>query len=169
MRRAQGAVSVTGFETAGQGETLSQGVPTAAASRRRAGRARSSADPRPLRCTLELKNPDFETAVRIVDAINAYGRGQFRAHAAFELRLPASRVPPTEVGFARFMADVGELQVEPDTVARVVLDARTGTIVIGQDVQISTVAVTYGTLSVRSLNSLRFPQPRQKSRTARRW
>ena len=47
------------------------------------------------------------------------------------------------------MAEIGELPVEPDTVARVVIDSRTGTVVIGQDVQISTVAVTHGTLSVR--------------------
>ena len=46
------------------------------------------------------------------------------------------------------MAEIGELPVEPDTAARVVIDSRTGTVVIGQDVQISTVAVTHGTLTV---------------------
>ena len=56
---------------------------------------------------------------------------------------------PPEISVTRFMAEIGELPVEPDTVARVVIDSRTGTVVIGQDVQISTVAVTHGTLSVR--------------------
>ena len=49
----------------------------------------------------------------------------------------------------RFIADLGELTVEPDTPARVVIDERTGTVVIGREVQISTVAVTHGNLTVR--------------------
>src|SRR5271170_6712913 len=78
---AQGAVSVTGFETAGQGETLSQGVPTA--GRIPNGAIAEQEIPAPvdqLRSMLELKNPDYTTAVRIVDAINAYSRDRFRAH-----------------------------------------------------------------------------------------
>ena len=148
---AQGAVSVTGFETAGQAETLSQGVPTA-------GRIPNGAivehevpaSPDELRSMLELRNPDYATAVRIVDAINAYSRERFRAHAAYEVDSRTVELfRPRNVSFARFMAEIGELQVEPDMAARVVLDARTGTVVVGQDVQISTVAVTYGTLTVR--------------------
>ena len=49
--------------------------------------------------------------------------------------------------------------VEPDTAARVVVDARTGTVVIGQDVQISTVAVTHGTLNVRITETPQVSQP----------
>ena len=152
---------MTGFETAGQGETLSQGVPTA-------GRIPNGAIveqelpgfPDELRSMLELKNPDYATAVRIVDAINAYSRERFRAHPAYEVdsrRVELFR--PRNVSFARFMAEVGELQVEPDMAARVVLDARTGTVVVGQDVQISTVAVTYGTLTVRVAEQPRVSQP----------
>ena len=159
---AQGAVSVTGFETAGQGETLSQGVPTA-------GRIPNGAIVEhelpafsdELRSMLELKNPDYATAVRIVDAINAYSRERFRAHAAYEVdsrRVELFR--PRNVSFARFMAEIGDLLIEPDMIARVVLDARTGTIVIGQDVQISTVAVTHGTLSVRITETPEVSQPR---------
>jgi flagellar P-ring protein precursor FlgI len=158
---AQGAVSVTGFETAGQGETLSQGVPTA-------GRIPNGAivehevpaSPDELRSMLELKNPDYATAVRIVDAINAYSRERFRAHAAYEVDSRTVELfRPRNVSFARFIAEVGELQVEPDMAARVVLDARTGTVVVGQDVQISTVAVTYGTLTVRVAEQPRVSQP----------
>jgi flagellar P-ring protein precursor FlgI len=158
---AQGAVSVSGFETAGQGETLSQGVPTA-------GRIPNgaivehelSSFPDQLRSMLELKNPDYATAVRIVDAINAYSRERFRTHAAYEVDgRTVELFCPRNVSFARFMAEVGELQVEPDMAARVVLDARTGTVVVGQDVQISTVAVTYGTLTVRVAESPRVSQP----------
>ena len=158
---AQGAVSVTGFETAGQGETLSQGVPTA-------GRIPDGAiveyeipaPPDELRAMLELKNPDYATAVRIVDAINAFARERFRVRAAFEVNSRTVELfRPRNISFARFMAEVGQLQVEPDMAARVVLDARTGTVVVGQDVQISTVAVTYGTLTVRVAETPRVSQP----------
>ena len=77
---------MTGFDAAGQAETLSQGVPTA-------GRIPNGAivehelpgSPDELRSMLELKNPDYATAVRIVDAINAYSRERFRASAAYEV------------------------------------------------------------------------------------
>jgi flagellar P-ring protein precursor FlgI len=158
---AQGAVSVTGFETAGQGETLSQGVPTA-------GRIPNGAivqneipaEPDQLRSMLELKNPDYATAVRIVDAINAYSRDRFRTQAAFEVDSRTVELfHPRRVSLTRFMAEIGELQVQPDMAARVVLDARTGTVVVGQDVQISTVAVTYGTLTVRVNEQPQVSQP----------
>jgi flagellar P-ring protein FlgI len=152
---------VTGFDAVGQGETLSQGVPTA-------GRIPNGAIvehelpgfAEELRSMLELKNPDYATAVRIVDAINAYSRERFRASAAYEVdsrRVELFR--PRRISFARFMAEIGELQVAPDMAARVVLDARTGTVVVGQDVQISTVAVTYGTLTVRVAERPRVSQP----------
>ena len=57
------------------------------------------------------------------------------------------------------MALIGELMIEPDTAARVVIDARTGTVVIGQDVQISTVAVTHGTLNVKICETPQVSQP----------
>jgi flagellar P-ring protein precursor FlgI len=163
---AQGAVSVTGFETSGQGQTLSQGVPTA-------GRIPNGAivqheiagEPDQLRSMLELKNPDYATAIRIVDAINAYSRERFRTRAAFEVDSRTVELfRPRHVSFARFMAEVGELQVQPDMAARVVLDARTGTVVVGQDVQISTVAVTYGTLTVRVNEQPLVSQPNPFSR-----
>jgi flagellar P-ring protein precursor FlgI len=158
---AQGAVSVTGFETAGQGETLSQGVPTAGRVPNGAiVQQEIAAPPDQLRSMLELKNPDYATAVRIVDAINAYALGRFRVRAAFEVDSRSVEIfRPRNVSFARFMAEVGELQVQPDMAARVVLDARTGTVVVGQDVQISTVAVTYGTLTVRVNEQPQVSQP----------
>ena len=158
---AQGAVSVTGFQSQGEGETLSQGVPTA-------GRIPNGAivqhevagSPDALRSILQLKNPDYATAVRIVDAINAYARGRFGARAAFESDSRTVELfRPRAVTFARFMAEIGDLQVQPDMAARVVLDSRTGTVVVGQDVQISTVAVTYGTLTVRVNEQPQVSQP----------
>ena len=158
---AQGAVSVTGFATAGEGETLSQGVPTAGRIPNGAIVQREIAgEPDQLRSMLELNNPDYATAVRIVDAINAYSRERFRTRAAYEVdNRTVELFHPRQVSLARFMAEVGELQVQPDMAARVVLDARTGTVVVGQDVQISTVAVTYGTLTVRVNEQPQVSQP----------
>jgi flagellar P-ring protein precursor FlgI len=151
---AQGAVSVSGSSASGQAESYSQGVPTA-------GRVPNGAiveieaPPGDYNSfggalTLELKNPDFKTSVRVADAINAYTRSRFNMRAAKEQDLHRiSVVRPRNMSVTRFMAEIGDLLVEPDTPARVIIDERTGTVVIGQDVQISTVAVTHGSLTVR--------------------
>jgi flagellar P-ring protein precursor FlgI len=158
---AQGAVSVTGFDIAGQAETLSQGVPTAGRIANGAIVERSS--PRQAseqRLMLELRNPDYNTAIRIIDTINDYSQTRFHRRTAFEAGVRAVGLlrPPT-ISLTRFMAELGDLVVEPDMAARVVLDARTGTVVIGQDVQISTVAVTHGTLTVRVSETPAVSQP----------
>jgi flagellar P-ring protein precursor FlgI len=57
------------------------------------------------------------------------------------------------------MAEIGDLVVQADAPARVVIDERTGTIVIGRDVQVSTVAVTHGNLTVRVTESAQVSQP----------
>jgi len=158
---AQGAVSVTGFDATGQAETLSQGVPTA--GRISNGAIVEVASPPPLdelRMFLELRNPDYTTAMRIIDAINRYSRCQY--HRAFAFERDGRTVElfrPPYLTVTRLMSEIGELMVEPDTAARVVIDARTGTVVIGQDVQISTVAVTHGTLNVRISETPQVSQP----------
>ena len=109
---------------------------------------------------LELRNPDFSTAVRVADAINAFTRERYGTDTARErdLRTVILR-KPIEVNAARFLAEVTELSVEPDAPARVVIDERTGTIVIGRDVQISTVAVAHGNLTVRVTEGASVSQP----------
>ena len=158
---AQGAVAVTGFESQGQAQTLSQGVPTAGRIPNGAIVQQEVQDPPgQTRGTLELKNPDYATAVRIADAINAYALMRFRTHAAAEVDARTVALQkPRNVSFPRFMAEIGELQVRPDAAARVVLDSRTGTVVVGTDVQISPVAVTYGTLTVRVNETPQVSQP----------
>lgn len=164
---AQGAVIVSGMAAVGQAEIVTQGVPTAARipngatiEREPPGRL---ADLSPL--SLELKNPDYSTVVRITDAINEYSLQRFGKRTAKErdFRTVVLSRPP-RIGTARFLAEIGDLVVEPDTVARIVVDARTGTIVIGQDVQISTVAVTHGNLSVRITEAPVVSQPAPLSR-----
>ena len=159
---AQGAVSVSGSSAQGAAESYSQGVPTAgriangAVVEREApgGFGPGGA------LVLELKNPDFKTAVRVADAVNGYTRQRFHTRAAHEedLRRITLLCPPG-VGATRFMSEIGDLTVEPDVPARVVIDERTGTVVIGEDVQISTVAVTHGSLTVRITESPTVSQP----------
>jgi flagellar P-ring protein precursor FlgI len=149
---AQGAIAVGGYSVEGAAQMVSQGVPTSGripngALIEREVRGRFSEMESLI---LELKNPDFVTATRIIDAINWYGQGRYRAGLAFERdyrTIVLSR--PRSVAPVRFIAEIGELLVEPDTPARVVVDERTGTVVIGRNVQVSTVAVTHGNLSVR--------------------
>lgn len=149
---AQGAVTVAGYSAQGQAQSVTQGTPTA-------GRIPNGAlVEREVQgslhemefLVLELRNPDFVTATRILDAINRYAGGRYRGQVAFERDYRTIVLSkPRFIGPVRFLAEIGELTVEPDTPARVVINERTGTVVIGRDVRISTVAVTHGNLTVR--------------------
>ena len=114
---------------------------------------------------LELKNPDFNTAVRVVDAINAYAASRYGTRVAFERDFRTIALEkPVNLTAPRFIAEITELLVEPDSPARVVIDERTGTVVIGRDVQVSTVAVTHGNLTVRVTETPAVSQPAPFSR-----
>jgi len=164
---AQGPLAVAGFSAEGAGQTLTQGVPTT-------GRIPNGAlierevpgqffDAETL--VLELRNPDFATAVQIVDAINAYTADVYRRPVAYERDYRSVLLyRPKEVSPARFLAQVGALMVRPDTPARVVIDERSGTVVIGKDVQVSTVAVSHGNLTVRITEQPIVSQPPPFSR-----
>ncbi|KAB2917461.1 MAG: flagellar basal body P-ring protein FlgI [Hyphomicrobiaceae bacterium] len=159
---AQGPLAVTGFVTAGKAESVTQGVPTtgripngALVEREGPGRF---AEEKVL--VLELRNPDFNTAVSIADVINAFMSQRYGIKVARENDLRTVTLQrPFFISAARFMAEIGELPIQPDAPARVVIDERTGTIVIGKDVQISTVAVAHGSLTVRVTETPKVSQP----------
>jgi flagellar P-ring protein precursor FlgI len=159
---AQGPLAVTGFATGGKAETLTQGVPTTGripngALVEREGPNRF-ADEKVL--VLELRNPDFNTAVRVADSINGYMQQRYGVKVAREDDLRTVTLQrPFFIGAARFMAEIGALPVHADVPARVVIDERTGTIVIGKDVQIATVAVAHGSLTVRVTETPKASQP----------
>ncbi len=97
---------------------------------------------------LSLFRPDFTTAKRVADTINAaLGEGIAQAIDAGSIGLD---VPVTmqKKNVAEFIADMERLSVVPDTVAKVVINEKTGTVVIGNDVTISGVAVAHGDLNV---------------------
>lgn len=108
--------------------------------------------------TLSLFRPDFTTAKRMADTINASvgeGAAKLLDASAIQLRVPASM---QENHVAEFIADIETLAVIPDTVAKVVINERTGTVVIGSDVTISRVALAHGNLSVVINNDPNNPQ-----------
>lgn len=164
---AQGAIAVGGVSAAGRNESVVQGVPTVG---RIAGGATVERDaPGSLvdqpHLKLELRNADFSTAVRIAEAINnyttrAYGRRLAQEEDARTVRL----MRPANVSNARFIAEIGELVTITDMPARVVIDERTGTLVIGRNVRISTVAVAHGTITVRVTETPMVSQPNPFSR-----
>ena len=159
---AQGPVSVSGLSTEGDAESLTIGVPTTGripngglVEREVAG---AFAELEGL--VLELTNPDFNTTIRIVDAINAYTIARYGREAAFERDFRTIELAkPGDMSTSRFIAEITELRVEPDSPARVVIDESTGTVVIGRQVQISTVAVTHGNITVRVTETPAVSQP----------
>ena len=163
---AQGAVAVSGFAAVGQAESLTQGVPTT--GRIPNGALVENEVPGNFsdigRLVLELKNPDFNTAVRVANAINEFTLQRYHIYCAQERdnRTIALRKPAV-IDASRFMAEIGGLTVVPDSPARVVIDARAGTVVIGEDVKISTVAVTQGNLTVRITETPNVSQPAPRS------
>lgn len=115
---------------------------------------------------LVLHRPDFTTAARVAAAINEL----FLPETARALDSSAVQVVIPEL-FANnpveFLALIEELTVTPDQAARVVINERTGTIVIGHNVRISTVAVSHGNLSVtvRSERTVSQPAPFSQGET----
>lgn len=159
---AQGSVVIGGFQAKGQNETLTHGVPTAG---RIVGGALVERDAPDLLTDsrtvhLELKNPDFGTAVAIVDAVNGYTEKTNKQRLARESGPTSLAIDvPKGTSPARFLAAIGQLTVAPDTPARIIIDERTGTIVISRNVKVSQVAVTHGNLTVRVVETPVVSQP----------
>ena len=157
---AQGPVATSGFTASGQGTTVTQNTPTR-------GRISSGATvEREIKFNLNdlpeirlaLKNPDFTTARRIARAINGFTSADIASasnDAAVLLRKPAA-YPGTLVDM---ITDIEQLPVEPDQVAKVVIDENSGTIVMGSDVKVSTVAIAQGNLTIKVTETPQVSQP----------
>ena len=100
------------------------------------------------RLFLNLKEPDFTTAFRLAKVINrSLGDGSARAADAgmVEVSVPSSYLGQT----VELMSRIENMEIEPDAIAKVVLDERTGTIVMGTHVRILPIAISYGNLNIR--------------------
>ena len=98
--------------------------------------------------TLVLLNPDFTTAIRLRDAVSvAFPEVSFvnaQDAASINIRVPDDYT----YDIVRFISEVENLTVQPDMANKVVINERTGTIVMGGDVQIMPVAIAHGALSI---------------------
>lgn len=163
---AQGPVAVSGFSAAGAGASVTRGTPTAGRIanggivERELGFQLASMQS----VNVALRNPDLTTARRIAQAINA----MIGAPAARPLD-PGTvmvAVPPArQADIVGLMTDIEQLTVEPDHIAKVVIDERSGTIVMGENVRISTVAIAQGSLTIRITETPQVSQPNPFSST----
>ncbi len=97
--------------------------------------------------TLHLRQPDFSTSMQIAERLNAAMGGQFANAidgASVDLNVPAEY----RGNLVPLMASVENIEITPDSPAKVVVDEKTGTVVLGRDVRISRAAVAHGNLSV---------------------
>jgi len=94
-----------------------------------------------------LNNPDFSTAASVAEAINK-SLGSGLAHARDAQRVEVTLPPSGLKDPVGFIALMGEIETRTDAVARVVLNARTGTIIVGKNVTLKEAAVAHGTLKV---------------------
>lgn len=100
------------------------------------------------RLFLNIKAADFTTAFRLSKAVNKHlGDGSARPVDAgtVEISVPASYLGQT----VELISLIENLEIEPDTIAKVVLDERTGTIVMGTNVRILPIALSFGNLNIR--------------------
>ncbi|MEQ8442036.1 MAG: flagellar basal body P-ring protein FlgI [Alphaproteobacteria bacterium] len=163
---AQGTIAVGGFSAEGAAETVVRGVPTS--GRIANGAIIEREIPFELAqlqsVKLSLRNPDFTTARRIARAIDAFV-GEPTAQV-MDLATVQLVIPPSYNGeLIELLTDIEQLRVEPDQVARVVIDEQSGVIVMGENVGISTVAVAQGNLTVRITESQQVSQPSPFSNT----
>ena len=145
---------------AGNAETVVKGVPTSAriasggiVEREIDFNLNSMQD-----MSVVLRNPDFTTARRVSDAINAYlGQVAARASDPGTVRLVIPDSYNQDV--VALLTDIEQLRVEPDQIARVVIDENTGTIVMGENVRINRVAIAQGNLTIRVTETPQVSQP----------
>ncbi len=147
---AQGSVMVAGFGVSGKdGSRVSVNVPSGGrvpngATVEREVHSDFGASPF---VVLNLNTPDFTTAARLTSGINVLlGAGTAQALDAVSVRVAA---PANQAGRISFISALQELEVEPgDAPARVIINSRTGTVVIGSRVRVMPAAVAHGSLSV---------------------
>ena len=157
---SQGALTIGGFSASGEAATAQKNIPTVgripngAVVERGVPFKFNNQD----KMTLNLTIRDFGTTMQVVKKINATMGGDFASAkdiSTVELQLPdqfrGNMVP--------LMASLENLDISPDGKARVVVDEKTGTVVLGQEVRLSKVAVAHGNLQIVISESEDVSQP----------
>jgi len=162
---AQGSVAIGGFQAEGEAAKIVRGVPTVGRIANGAiiEREIEFALNRLPNVRLALRNADFTTAKRIAAAVNDYLGAKCAEPidpSTVQLTIPGE----FKGNVVAFLTEIEQLQVEPDQIARIVIDERSGIIVMGRDVRVATVAVAQGNLTVTISESPQVSQPNPLSR-----
>lgn len=157
---AQGALAVGGFSAGGEAATVTKGVPTSGSISSGAIVEREiDFDINNLSTVnLSLRNPDVTTATRIAATINnrmGADTAKLVDPSTVRLNVPAQ----FRDNVTLMLAQIEQLPIQTDQIARVVIDEATGTIVMGENVRIDTVAVAQGNLVVRVEETPQVSQP----------
>ena len=165
---AQGTVAVGGFSAGGDAETVVKGVPTG-------GRISNGAIverevgfelAKMTSMLISLRNPDLTTSKRMAKVINQ--RFKRKIAQALDPATVAVNLPADAGGnMVDLMADIEQLRVEPDQMARVVIDEQAGIIVMGANVRVDEVAIAQGNLTIRITETPQVSQPSPFSKTGR--
>jgi flagellar P-ring protein precursor FlgI len=158
---AQGPLSIGGYNIEGQAQSLRKNISTTAYISNGAivEKEIHSSFLYGKSLGVILRDPDFTTANRLVDAINNLYPNTAKSIDAAVVNI----VPPgdfqSEDTIVRFVATIEELYIIPDSIARIIINERTGTIVAGENVRISTVAIAHGNLSITISEKPEVSQP----------
>jgi flagellar P-ring protein precursor FlgI len=162
---AQGSVAIGGFQAEGEASKITRGVPTVGRIANGAiiEREIDFALNRLSQVRLALRNADFTTAKRIAAAVNDF-IGKPTAEpldpSTVELTVPQQY----RGNVVSLLTEIEQLQIEPDLAAKIVIDERSGIIVMGRDVRVSMVAVAQGNLTVTISETPQVSQPNPFSR-----
>jgi flagellar P-ring protein FlgI len=157
---AQGAVSVGGFTVSGGGDQAQRNHTTVGVISR--GALVEKDVPFDLfakgQVKILLREPDFMTATRVQSAVNMFlGSTSAKAHDSGSVVLPLDESKAQDP--VELVAQLEQLNVEPDVAAKVVVNERTGTIIMGENVRISTVALAHGNLNITIRQENQVSQP----------
>jgi flagellar P-ring protein precursor FlgI len=162
---AQGSLAISGFQAEGDAAKIVRGVPTVGRISNGAiiEREIDFALNRLMQLRLALRNADFTTAKRIASAVNDF-IGAPTAEPLDPSTVQITIPKKFHGNVVALLTEIEQLQVEPDLSAKVVIDERSGIIVMGRDVRVSTVAVAQGNLTVTISEAAQVSQPQPFSR-----
>jgi flagellar P-ring protein precursor FlgI len=163
---AQGPVSTGGFAVSGQsGSSIQKNHPTVGYVGNGATVEQEVSIQYANLQNLELmlKTPDFTTANKAIKEINASLGGNY-AHATDAGTVKLDVPPGYGDRIIELITQVENLQIQPDVPAKIIINERTGTIVIGENVRISPVAIAHGSLTVQITEQPAVSQPAPFSR-----
>jgi flagellar P-ring protein precursor FlgI len=163
---AQGQLTTGGYAAQGQGGSVQKAIPTSGRIANGGIVEREvSFDMSKMKAVyIQLRNPDFTTARRVAQAINAF-LGTEAAAPTDPANVRVVVPPRYKNNTVALITDVEQLAIEPDETAKVVIDEHTGTIVIGDNVRISPVAIAQGNLTIRITETPQVSQPAPFSTT----